>query len=308
MENLFLNLFAKDNEVIILFLIFLGLGLVASFVQAIINDKRIAKGEKIIELSYPDGPDGDYKVFSWPYLAKKEFLAVISFVIGLLIWGLCTNAPLEEFANPNITPNPSKAPWYFLGLQEMLVYFDPWIAGVVLPGIILKGMILIPYIDVNKKGSGYYTLKERPFAIGCFIFGFVFLWVSLIVVGVFLRGPGWIIFSPFQAWDYHKIVSETNIDLTQFIGVDSSSLAGNIIGFFVVHLYFIIGMTVPYFVLRKIKQTAPVIAKLGIIRYSLTAFLFVAMMGLPIKIFLRLVFSLKYIWVCSWEGVVFFNI
>ena len=308
MENFLNNLFAKDNEVILLFLIFLGLALAAAFIQAIINDKRKSRGEKIIELSYPDGKDGDYKVLSWPYLARKEFLAVISFVIGLLIWGLCTNAPLEEFANPNITPNPSKAPWYFLGLQEMLVYFDPWIAGVVLPGLILNGLIAIPYIDINPKGAGYYTLKERPFAIGTFVFGFVILWVLLIVVGVFLRGPGWIIFSPFSEWDPHRIVSETNIDLTQFIGIDSKSLAGNIIGAFVFFGYFGIGITVPYVLLRLNKVTAPLMAKLGLIRYSIVAFLFVAMMGLPIKIVLKLVFSLKYIWVCGWKDITFFNI
>ncbi len=304
MENFLINLFSKDNEVILLFLIFVTAAIVVAFAQAIINDKRKSRGEKIIELSYPDGKDGDYKVFSWPYLARKELLSVMMFVIGLLVWGLCTNAPLEEFANPNLTPNPSKAPWYFLGLQEMLVYFDPWIAGVVLPGVMVKGLMAVPYIDINPKGSGYYTLKERPFAIGTFMFGFIFLWVLLIVVGVFLRGPGWIIFMPWEAWDPHTIVSETNIDMTQYIGIDSSSLLGNIIGFVVTVSYFVIGMTVPYVVLRK-NET---IVKLGIIRYTIVAFLFVGMMALPIKMILRLVFSLKYIWVCSWDGIIFFNI
>lgn len=304
MENFLRNLLAKDNEVIVLFGIFVLAALAVAFTQAIINDLRKGRGEKIIELSYPDGPDGDYKILSWPYFARKEFLAVMLFVIGLLVWGLITNAPLEEFANPNLTPNPSKAPWYFLGLQEMLVYFDPWIAGVMLPSLILNGLMAIPYLDINPNGSGYYTVKERPFAIGTFIFGFVILWVLLIVVGVFLRGPGWIIFMPWQEWDPHRIVAETNIDMTQFIGIDSGSLAGNIIGFFVVTGYFIVGMTVPYIILRKY----PTVVKLGIIRYSVVAFLFVGMMGLPIKIFLRLVFHLKYIWVCGWKGINFFNI
>lgn len=308
MEHFFTNLFSKDNEVILLFLIFAGAALAVSFIQAIINDRRIARGEKIIELSYPDGPDGDYKVLTWPYLTRKEFMSVMMFVIGLLVWGLCTNAPLEEFANPNMTPNPSKAPWYFLGLQEMLVYFDPWIAGVVLPGIMVKGLMAVPYIDTNPKGNGYYTLKERPFAIGTFMFGFVVLWVMLIVVGVFLRGPGWIIFAPWTEWDPHRIVAETNIDLTQYIGIDSTSLAGNIIGFFVVSSYFVVGVTLPYVLLRMNKVTAPIVVKMGIIRYSVAAFLFVSMMALPIKIVLRLLFSLKYIWVCGWDGVIFFNI
>lgn len=304
MENFLHNLLAKDNEVIVIFGIFVVAALAVSFTQAVINDRRKSRGEKIIELSYPDGPDGDYKILSWPYFVRKEFLAVIMFTIGLLVWGLITNAPLEEFANPNLTPNPSKAPWYFLGLQEMLVYFDPWIAGVLLPGVILKGLMAIPYLDINPKGSGYYTLKERPFAIGTFIFGFIILWVLLITVGVFLRGPGWIIFMPWMEWDPHTIVSETNIDLTQFIGIDSGSLAGNIIGFLVVSGYFVVGMTAPYIILRK----NATVVKLGIIRYSIVAFLFISMIGLPIKIFLRLVLHVKYIWVCGWEGIIFFNI
>lgn len=304
MENFLHNLFAKDNEVILLFGIVVVMTLAAAFVQAIINDRRKSRGVEIIEKSYPKGKDGDDKVLSWPYFVRKEFLAVIFLNIGLLVWGLVTNAPLEEFANPNVTPNPSKAPWYFLGLQEMLVYFDPWIAGVTLPSLIIMGLMAIPYVDINPKGSGYYTLKERPFAIGTYIFGFIILWVFLITVGVFLRGPGWIIFMPWKEWDPHRIVAETNIDLTQFIGIDSHSLMGNIIGGIVVISYFIIGMTLPYIFLRKI----PTVAKMGIIRYSVVAFLFVGMMGLPIKILLRLIFHLKYIWVCGWKGIIFFNI
>ena len=82
-----------------------------------------------------------------------------------MVWSITLNAPLEEPANPNLTMNPSKAPWYFLGLQEMLVYFDPWIAGVVMPTLIIVGLMVIPYIDTNPLGSGYYTWKQRKFSI-----------------------------------------------------------------------------------------------------------------------------------------------
>jgi hypothetical protein len=87
--------------------------------------------------------------------------------------------------------NPSKAPWYFLGLQEMLVYYDPWMAGVVLPSLIIVGMMAIPYIDFNKLGNGYYTYNERKFAIITYLFGFLPLWVAMIILGTFLRGPNW---------------------------------------------------------------------------------------------------------------------
>src|SRR5690349_16103466 len=73
------------------------------------------------------------KVHTWPYLVRAEFIAGCVMLLVLLVWSITIDAPLEEPANPSKTPNPSKAPWYFLGLQEMLVYFDPWIAGVILP-------------------------------------------------------------------------------------------------------------------------------------------------------------------------------
>src|SRR5260370_3672074 len=96
---------------------------------------------------------------------------------GRTAWSIAIDAPLEQPADPNKTPNPSKAPWYFLGLQEMLVYFDPWIAGVVLPSLIIVGLMVIPFIDFNPKRNGYYTLAVRTFAISTFLFCFLVLWV-----------------------------------------------------------------------------------------------------------------------------------
>jgi hypothetical protein len=159
----------------------------------------------------------------------------------------------------------------------------------------------IPYIDVNPKGNGYYTFKERWFAILTFCFGFHILWVMLIIVGVFMRGSGWLWFWPWQEWDPHRIVAETNYDLTQFIGIDSTSLLGSIIGGSIIGIYFFLGMAVPYAIMKK--RNSVLLEKLGIIRYSLVAFLFVSMLALPIKMFLRLVFHLKYIWATPWFNI-----
>ena len=82
-----------------------------------------------------------------------------------MVWSITLNAPLEEPANPNHTMNPSKAPWYFVGLQEMLVYFDPWFAGVVLPTLIVVGLMVFPYVDTNPLGVGYYTIRQRAVAL-----------------------------------------------------------------------------------------------------------------------------------------------
>ena len=101
----------------------------------------------------------------------------------------------------------------------MLVYYDPWMAGVLLPTMILSGLIAMPYIDVNPKGNGYYTFAQRKFAITLWLFGFVILWVVLIVFGTFLRGPNWNFFGPFQYWDSHKQVPLTNINLSDYVWV-----------------------------------------------------------------------------------------
>ncbi len=260
---------------------------------AFIKGPTLAK-EKDAEVSENELP-------TWPYLIRKEFLAAIICTIILIVWSILLDAPLEELSDPTMTPNPAKAPWYFLGLQEMLVYFDPWIAGVAFPMLIIIGLMAIPYIDFNPKGNGYYTLKERKFAMFTFCFGFHILWILLIIVGVFMRGPGWLWFWPWQEWDLHRIAAETNYDLTSFVGINSKSLPGFIIGGAVVMGYFFMGMNIPYRFMKTRKS--PLLEKLGILKYSIVAFLFLSMLALPIKVFLRLVFHIKYIWVTPWFNI-----
>jgi hypothetical protein len=237
----------------------------------------------------------DNKVPTWPYLVRAEFICALIVMLGLLVWSLAIDAPLEEIANPTKTPNPSKAPWYFLGLQEMLVYFDPWIAGVVLPTLIIIGLMAIPYIDVNPKGNGYYTFRERRNGILIYLFGFLVLWVSLIVLGVFMRGPGWNFFWPWEEWDPHKVVALTNVDLPYAVGIRSEFMAF-LFGGAVVLGYYALGV-VYYFVQKEQLQY------LGPIRYAVKAFLLLTMMSLPIKMFLRLAFNIKYVWVTPWFNI-----
>ena len=139
------------------------------------------------------------KVDVWPHLIKREYIAAAATVIFIMVWSILQNAPLEAIANPNVTTNPSKAPWYFVGLQELLVYFDPWIAGVVMPGLIIVGLIAIPYIDTNPKGIGYYAWKERPFANTLFMLGVV-MWFALIYIGYACRGPNYAWYWPWESW------------------------------------------------------------------------------------------------------------
>jgi len=239
------------------------------------------------------------KVHTWPHLVRIEFLCAIITTILLLAWSIFIDAPLEHPANPAKTPNPSKAPWYFLGLQEILVYFDPWMAGVILPSLIIVGLVLIPYIDINPKGNGYYTYHERKFAILNFSFGFLVLWLLLMVVGVFLRGPGWNFFGPFTPWDSHLVVPLVNIDLNMLVaqtfGLDflRKPFAGIVFGSIIIAAYY--GSAVLYWKLKS--PASEFLQKLGVVRYGITAFLFLTMMSLPIKMVLRWAFNIKYIMV-----------
>lgn len=239
----------------------------------------------------------DYRVHTWPHLVRMEMMVAICAIIVLTLWSIVIDAPLEDPSNPNRTPNPSKAPWYFLGLQEMLVYFDPWIAGVVLPSLIIVGLMAIPYIDINPKGNGYYTFKERKFAISIFLFGFLVLWVSLIIVGTFLRGPGWNFFAPWEKWDPHKVAALTNVNLSYKVGIRDEFIA-SIFGGLVILGYYSLG------VIYYIKQSrSEILQKLGVVRYAIVAFLFLTMMALPIKMILRWTLNVKYIWVTPWFNV-----
>ena len=236
------------------------------------------------------------KVHVWPYLVRLEFLCAIIVMILLTVWSITIDAPLEEAAAPAKTPNPSKAPWYFLGLQDVLVYFDPWFAGVIAPVLIIVGLMLIPYLDVNPKGNGYYTYTERKLAIWVYSFGFLVLWISLIIMGVFLRGPGWNLFMPWQYWDPHKVVALVNVDLPYAFGVRTYNMA-MVFGFAVVGGYFAIGTSVYFFLERK------AIKSVGFLRMFIKITLMLIMAGMVIKIALRLGFNIKYVLVTPWFNI-----
>jgi hypothetical protein len=175
---------------------------------------------------------------------------------------------------------------------------------VTIPTLIILGLCAIPYIDINPKGNGYYTFKERRFAILTFCFGFLVLWVSLIVLGTFFRGPGWNLFLPWQEWDTHRVVALTNIDWSELFGVpthrvdDSLNPAAMAIGTITILAWFSLGAL--YYVW---KRKGDVLRRLGPVRYTIIAALFLIMMALPVKIILRLVLNVKYILVTPWFNI-----
>jgi hypothetical protein len=281
-----------DNVPIVALIFILGFFTWWALRQAAINDERIGRGEPPMEAT-----EANDRVLSWPDLVYTELICSVIFTVVLTVWGVLLNAPLEEPANPGRTPNPSKAPWYFLGLQEMLVYFDPWIAGVVLPSMIITGLMIVPYCDKNPKGVGYYTLKERPFAVGTFMFGFLILWVSLIVMGTFLRGPNWNFFGPFENWDVHKLASLSNINLSEYFWVKGmhQALPQNILvreapGIFLTLAYmFVLPPLLAFTVCKKLYS------QIGFMRYNLMIIHVLVMIGMVVKMVLRWTINLKYV-------------
>jgi len=134
------------------------------------------------------------KVHVWPHLLVVEFVAALACTAFTLIFSIFVNAPLLELADFNATPNPSKAPWYFLGLQELLTMFHPMVAGVTLPGFALILLILAPYIDKNPSNKP----EKRKFAISIMTVHLMF-WAVLTMIGSFFRGPGFNFVMPWEA-------------------------------------------------------------------------------------------------------------
>ena len=315
----FFSIIGKPDNVPIVALVFL----LAFFTwlatyRAVENDRRTENGEPPLEKL------DDEKILVWPDLVYTEMICMIAISALLIFWAIWLQAPLEEPASSVKTPNPSKAPWYFLGLQEMLVYYDPWMAGVVLPSMIVVGLMAIPYIDFNKRGNGYYTIKERKFAYITFQLGFLELWVTLIVLGTLLRGPNWNFFGPYEFWDSHKVEALNNVNLSEYfwqwwLGQSLPAVpqlafitenfptwisswlqpvlqfvailfTREVVGTLLVLGYFIaLPPILAVTVMRSYYQ------RMGFIRFMILANLLLFMASLPIKMVLRWSFNLKYL-------------
>ena len=328
---------APDNVPIVAMLFLVPFFTWLGIRQAVANDRLITHLEGDAKLAKthhrkvePWRPGWAKELHVWPYLVRVEFLATVIVTVILFVWSITLNAPLEEPANPNLTMNPSKAPWYFLGLQEMLVYFDPWIAGVVMPSIIMVGLMVFPYVDSSPLGNGYYTLKQRRFALLMFGWGFL-MWILLIVIGTFIRGPGWIWFWPGQTWDHNAVVFDKNVDLHDMIAVSSIGKALHlgvvlqsgpgkfIFGALVVGGFYLVGalffhwlMTVdfkrlsfrPLRLFPKDEFEQKLLSRTSLLQYLTFQFFAVSvLLALPVKLILRLALTIKYVWVTPWFNI-----
>jgi len=140
------------------------------------------------------------KVHVWPHLLVLEFASILSLMAFITVYSALVKAPLLGLADVNATPNPSKAPWYFLGLQELLKMFTPAVAGVLVPGIALGLLAITPYIDRNPS----HKPTDRKFAL-IMMTMFLMMWAVLVIIGCFFRGPGFNFIFP---WDKQGIFFE----------------------------------------------------------------------------------------------------
>ncbi len=292
-----------DNLAVVAMVYLLGFFTWGAALQAVENDRRLERGLPPVEKEH------DRTALAWPDLVYTELICMLLLSTRLIVWAFSVQAPLEQPANPAVTPNPSKAPWYFLGLQEMLIFSDPWNAGVVVPCLIVVGLMLIPYIDRNSEGNGYYTIRRRRFAYIVFQFGFLGLWILLILVGTFMRGPNWSFFGLYEVRDAHLIVTLPNVTLSEYFWVSMLGqgvpqvpaacgwlvqsgyiLWREIAGVLLLAAYFLalpplLGCTL----LRHLRD------QMGRWRYIVMVLLLLMMLTLPLKIILRWTLGLNYI-------------
>jgi hypothetical protein len=291
-----------DNVPIVALVFFLAFFTWIAAYRAVQNDERKLQGLPPLE------KEDNEKILVWPDLVYTELICMIGLTALLIFWAIALEAPLEEPASSVKTPNPSKAPWYFLGLQEMLVYYDPWMAGVVLPSLIIVGLMAIPYLDFNKSGNGYYTISERKFAYIVFQLGFLEMWVTLIVLGTLLRGPNWNFFGPFEYWDAHLVEAQNNINLSEYFwyglgrSLPKAPVGSNTLtelGYILIRELPGILLVLGYFVILPPLLATTVMRgffrRMGLIRFMTLATLLLFMAALPVKMVLRWTLNLKYI-------------
>lgn len=220
----------------------------------------------------------------YPSFLFKEFLVALACLLVLAWLGLLFDAPIDTPADPEFTPNPAKAPWYFLGIQELLVYFDPWLAGVVIPLLIVSGLIIIPFIDNDPSGAGYYSIRHRCWTLMPFTAGLLML-ILLTVTAAWFRGSNWDWYWPWQSWGMAKPARPGFRSLMPWLGWS----------LFII--YYLLGLVLPY------RLWPNRFATWGRIRYLIYFTLVLTMAGVALKVVLRLVFNIRYLVQTPWFNI-----
>lgn len=166
------------------------------------SEPRVVGGKRVLGIVPARPPVGDRKepqeddlVMTSPHLLVRHLVVAVAVLLLVLVLAVLFDAPLREIANPTLTPNPEKAPWYFAALQELLSHFHPQVAGVLVPATIVIGLAVLPYIDRNPA----HRPKRRKVAITVFTI-FMVTWIVLTLIGFAFRGPNWTWVWPWEDW------------------------------------------------------------------------------------------------------------
>jgi hypothetical protein len=232
-------------------------------------------------------------VTTWPHLLRLELVATLATMLFVAWWAIGLEVPLGPVADPGVTPKVAKAPWFFVGIQEMLQYFDAWLAGAVLPLLMIGGLCALPYIDHDTRESGRYTLRRRPVALAVTL-ALVGLWILPMVVGLLLRGENW---SLQPVWGPQEIdvppVHEPLLSLGALINLEGAGqhlLGGSLI----------LGPFIALALAWRRARRRPWAARLGLGRYLVAGSLLLVAVGVLLKVALHVTLDIRYLWVTPW--------
>jgi hypothetical protein len=279
-----------DAVALVLLVLGVGLTLVVGLVAGSRRDRRDGSAATAEE---PGEQERQVVVTTWPHLLRLELVASLATLLFVTWWAIGLEVPLGSVADPGVTPKVAKAPWFFVGIQEMLQYFDAWLAGAVLPLLMLAGLCALPYIDHDTTESGRYTLRRRPVALAVTL-ALVVLWVLPMVVGLLLRGENW---SLQPVWEPQEIdvppVHEPLLSLATLIdlrGAGQHLLGGGL----VLGPFFALVLSWPR------ARRRPWAARLGPGRYLVAGSLLLLTVGVVLKVVLHMTLDIRYLWVTPW--------
>jgi hypothetical protein len=254
-----------------------------------------------------------------PHLVYRELVCALLALIIILIFSLTFDAPLEGRANPAITPNPAKAPWFFLPVQELLVYFDPWLAGIVIPFIFVLALITLPYLDFNREGANRYAFSKRKLAILIFC-ATLLVWFGLLYIAYFFRCEHWQFRwrLPFQIpspVDVGKVTPQVYSLLTLSTGqgvlpeyaksvVTISAVQHGLFIYILLWLTaFFVAFGIPFFLVRLFKKELGIATRINFAKaYVLSFYVWVFILVL-LKIYFYWATNLKYFLVTDWINI-----
>jgi hypothetical protein len=243
----------------------------------------------------PTESDGE-ALTTWPHLLRAELLAGLLALLLVTWWAILLEVPLGAPADPAVTPALAKAPWFFIGVQELLQYFDAWLAGAVLPLLMVFGLCALPYLDVSPEANGCYTLRRRPVAL-VVVAALIVMWLLPMVVGELLRGEHWALQPVWQQPPLSPDLPPPQPPpaLATRLGLEGG--AGQVLGAVTcLFPYLFMALTWP----RLRRRFPESIGRMGRVRYGVAGFLVVSAVGVLVKVLLVATLDVRYLWVTPW--------